>query len=171
MSIHSLSEFPGLEELKGTLKNCFPSSYPLPTLDEDAKPVLSRTICFSASCPEDRGTYSHLWEELLREDVFAKSMGVGAEDRPQNSFTFLWPLKDLKGPGVAPPRISGFAAVLLSPLVLCSLHSLLLPQDGGGLSSRGLRNVFVSPLPSPVRDWRQLSVCHPFSYCWLQLSP
>lgn len=111
------------------------------------------------------------WEELLREDVFAKSMGVGAEDRPQNSFTFLWPLKDLKGPGVAPPRISGFAAVLLSPLVLCSLHSLLLPQDGGGLSSRGLRNVFVSPLPSPVRDWRQLSVCHPFSYCWLQLSP
>lgn len=89
------------------------------------------------------------WEELLREDVFAKSVGVGAEDRPQNSFTFLWPLKDLKGPGVAPPRISGFAAVLLSPLVLCSLHSLLPPQDGGGLSSRGLlRNVFVSPLPS-----------------------
>lgn len=46
----------------------------------------------------------------------AKSMGVGAEDRPQNSFTFLRPLKDLKGPGVAPPRTSSLAAVLPFPL-------------------------------------------------------
>lgn len=94
----------------------------------------------------------------------AKSMGVGAEDRPQNSFALLRPLKDLKGLGVAPPRTSSLAAVLLSPLfyaasmVSCSPKMAEASQADLPSSEDTLEKCtcFFSPsfLISPGRDWR-----------------
>lgn len=58
---------------------------------------------------------------MLREEPVCKSWGVGAKERSQNSFTLLSPLKDLKGCGVALPRMSSLAfpqtAVQLFPLL------------------------------------------------------
>lgn len=147
----------------------------LPTLPENAKPVLSRAICFLAPCPEDGGTGPQLLRGVWRGEqnrtvrspgrgaegrcCRPKAWGVGAEGRAQNSFTFLRLLKDLKGPGVAPPRTSSPAAVLpLPPLPLCSMQP---PQSQAASRwlrplrqaypalRRLLRNVLVSsPLPS-----------------------